>query len=207
MRMERRWNGKTAGERREVRRHRLITAARELYGQNGFHATGVRAVCQAAGLTERYFYENFENSEALLEAAYREQAADLVAHVRAADVPDAPPELRLRRMLAAYYGDMRDKPNSSRVFLIEIIGINPAIDKAFDEAVFALTEPILEVLDPQRIGPMATSAWSRRGISGGLLHIAIGWVTSDYSASLDDIIEAALPLCLLARPALPTQPV
>jgi AcrR family transcriptional regulator len=37
---------------------------------SGYRNTTVKAVCEAAGLTERYFYESFANSEALLVAAF-----------------------------------------------------------------------------------------------------------------------------------------
>jgi AcrR family transcriptional regulator len=55
--------------RRAQRREALIRAAIEVYGARGFRNATVKAVCEAAGLTERYFYESFANGEALLVAA------------------------------------------------------------------------------------------------------------------------------------------
>ena len=37
-----------------------------VYGERGYRNATVKAVCDSAGLTERYFYESFANSEALL---------------------------------------------------------------------------------------------------------------------------------------------
>ena len=53
-----------------ARRERLIEGAIRAYGELGYRNTTVKAVCEAAGLTERYFYESFANSEALLVAAF-----------------------------------------------------------------------------------------------------------------------------------------
>lgn len=37
----------------------------------GYRNATVKAVCEAAGLTERYFYESFSNSEELLVASFQ----------------------------------------------------------------------------------------------------------------------------------------
>src|SRR6478752_6322871 len=66
----RRFRGLSAEQRRSKRREQLIEAGLETYGKLGFHAVGVREICAAAHLTERYFYESFENREALFLAAY-----------------------------------------------------------------------------------------------------------------------------------------
>ena len=71
---KRRYRGSAVEERRAQRRQQLIDAAIEVYGSNGYRHSGVKQVCDAAGLTQRYFYESFGHSDELLIAAY-EQAA------------------------------------------------------------------------------------------------------------------------------------
>src|SRR6201988_5559819 len=66
----RNYAGLSADERRLAGRERLIEGAIRAYGELGYRNTTVKAVCEAAGLTERYFYESFANSEALLVAAF-----------------------------------------------------------------------------------------------------------------------------------------
>jgi AcrR family transcriptional regulator len=58
----RNYAGLSADERRLARRERLIEGAIRAYGELGYRNTTVKAVCEAAGLTERYFYESFANS-------------------------------------------------------------------------------------------------------------------------------------------------
>jgi AcrR family transcriptional regulator len=59
------------GEQREIaRRKRLIEAGFNLFGEIGYRETTVRKVCHEAGLTQRYFYESFENMEQLLIEVY-----------------------------------------------------------------------------------------------------------------------------------------
>lgn len=194
------YEGNTKDLRRLERRSRLIEAATCLYGRQGYRNTGVRAICQQAGLTERYFYESFVNSEALLEAAFEAAVAYLIAQIRMANDPSLPVDERGRRMLGAYYARIRDNPDAARVFLIEITGVSPTIDAVFERSLARFTELILDINDPHRVGPVAAEPLLRRGLAGGLLHIALAWLEAGYDRPLDDVVAAAAILCQLSRP-------
>ena len=195
------YGGQSAGERRAERRDRLIDAAIALYGVHGYRSTGVRAICQAAGLTERYFYESFVNSEALLAASFDRIVGTLIGRIRAAGDPALPVSDRARAMLAAYYGAIRDHPAAARVFLVEITGVSPTIDAAFERSLERLSELVLDTHDPRRRGAVAGDPLLRRGVAGGLLHIALAWIGDGFAAPVDRVVAAALPLCRLAEPA------
>ena len=62
------YGGISADDRRTDRRKKLLTAARQIWGASGVSEVTVRGVCSAAGLTTRYFYEQFANRDALLYA-------------------------------------------------------------------------------------------------------------------------------------------
>jgi AcrR family transcriptional regulator len=62
----RKWRGQEPDDRRAARRAALIEAGLQIMGTEGTAATTMRATCRQAGLTERYFYESFDNREALL---------------------------------------------------------------------------------------------------------------------------------------------
>ena len=72
----RRWTGIPAEERRAERRRLLIDTAFDLLGTEGTAGTTVRAVCQAAQLNPRYFYESFEDLDALIVAVYDRLVAE-----------------------------------------------------------------------------------------------------------------------------------
>ena len=61
------YGGKSAVERHEFRRRRLIEAARETIATHGVAAVTAEQVSQAAGLTKRYFYVSFASRETLLD--------------------------------------------------------------------------------------------------------------------------------------------
>lgn len=71
------YGGLSEPERVSERRERFLDAGLELFGTLGLRGTTVRALCKTAGLTERYFYESFADTEALFCAVYERQTAEL----------------------------------------------------------------------------------------------------------------------------------
>lgn len=71
---ERQWAGSSLADRQAERRRALLEAGLDLLGAEGGPAVGVRAVCRRARLTERYFYENFPDRDALVAAVFDEVA-------------------------------------------------------------------------------------------------------------------------------------
>lgn len=191
----RRYAGASAAERSSQRRERLIRAAIALYGERGYRQTTVIAVCRAAGLTPRYFYEAFAGSEALLLATLQEVSNYVAQHVAAAvvDVVGTPDE-RLRVLLTAYYQLLRDDPVSARVFLSEVSGVDQDVDALFARSTAAFADLIARTLDLAHVdGTIAPLV--QTGAMHGLLAIAREWVAENCAVSIDTVREAAEPLC------------
>src|SRR5258707_2057625 len=75
------YGGISAGERISARRAKLLDAGLVLFGTRGFAATSVKDVCRQAGLTDRYFYESFDDSETLFLAVFDALTDDLFRSV------------------------------------------------------------------------------------------------------------------------------
>ena len=71
-------------ESRELTRKRLLDAAERLFARNGFDATSVDDVAEAAGFSKGALYYNFESKDELLEALVERNIADLVMSLEAA---------------------------------------------------------------------------------------------------------------------------
>lgn len=195
------YRGTDAEARRADRRTRLIEAAIRRYGADGFARTGVQAVCREAGLTERYFYESFANSAALLAAAFEMAVTRLetwLEATNAASTAIADPEARLRRLIEAYYIALAADPAAARLFLVEIAGVGDETDRLFDTSLDRLTAPLMDLLDPHARGPAARDPLVRRGIAGALLQIALAWIQGGYARPAPEVATSALPFCRLA---------
>ena len=79
----------TRADRRARTREELVDAAERLFTKNGFHATSVDAVADAAGFTKGAVYSNFTSKEDLFFAVYERRVGrrveDMEAMFAAAD--------------------------------------------------------------------------------------------------------------------------
>lgn len=126
----RRYGGVSAEERRRERRERLLEAGLDLLGTRGYAQTTVSDVLDRAGLTSRYFYEHFENREALLVAVYDEVIArGYGASAEAMVRHDADPlAVSIPAQLDAFYEVVVDDPRLARVIFVEAVGVSPTME-------------------------------------------------------------------------------
>ena len=126
----RRYGGKTAAERRGERRERFIAAGLALFGTQGFAATTIEALCAAAHLNPRYFYESFATREALLGAVYERHVNTVAQAVLAAleSAPDDPVD-RLEIGLRAFLDLTLADPRAARVNYFEVVGVSRELEQ------------------------------------------------------------------------------
>lgn len=186
------YRGLSQDERRAERRSRLMAAAIAVYGERGYHQATVKAVCEQAGLTERYFYESFANSEALLIDSFNAVAYSVLGEItRAAEDAGRGRIARSRAMLHAYFAALQREPQSARVFLVEIRGVSRAVDLAFDGALRAIGREVARIAAP----PDAPhDELLQAGVVGGVIHIALRWIEDGYLPEIDAVADSALTL-------------
>ena len=153
----------------------IMQAALSVYGATGFRTASVKAVCNRAGLTERYFYESFANGEDLLKQCFLQVNRALIAQMRAAALDDgrAPLE-RVRAALLVYFQQIKDNPEGARVFLIEMASVSAETEALVSQSLDEFGVLLLEVLAAGR----PASPLLLRGVIGGGLHIARAWIAT-----------------------------
>ena len=195
------YRGIPQDERRAQRRSQLITAGIAVYGERGYRQATVKAVCEAAGLTERYFYESFANSEELLIACFNAVTCAVMEEIMAAARAAAPgPDARARAMLHAYFKALQREPRSARVFLVEIRGVSRAVDKAFDVALRKIGEEVGRAVEPPEV---VSDPLLQAGIVGGVIHIALRWIEDGYTPDIERVTDSGLRMgmgLMLERP-------
>jgi AcrR family transcriptional regulator len=123
---QRSYRGVSADVRIAGRRAKLLDAGLELFGTRGFAATGVKDVCREAGLTDRYFYESFEDSGALFLAIFDRLTDELFRSVAEAVIAaggDA--ERELRGAITVFVEALAADPRKSRVLFAEAAAAGP----------------------------------------------------------------------------------
>ena len=139
------WRGRNADERREIRRRQLIDAGIERFGTDGYASTSVKAICDEAGLTERYFYENFRDREALLKAVYEILIRDAaVAVLEKMNEVDGDADAMMKAGLATFARHVASNPKRARIQQLEVVGVSDRIEEVRRGAIHAFAARIAD---------------------------------------------------------------
>ena len=176
-----------------------MDTAIQVYGEKGFRNSSVKTVCNAAGLTERYFYEWFDNGEDLLQQCFQRVTSDLIKELRdTAQNARGGKRGRVRAALLTYLGHLKSNSPAARLFLMEIASISKETDALVAKSLDEFGGLLLDVMGRSRthnsLPPLLLS-----GVVGGGLHIARTWVLNGYCESIDEVADTLLRLYLLVR--------
>jgi AcrR family transcriptional regulator len=191
------YGGKTAEERRQERRLRLVEATVALLAEHGEPGTTMTAICARAGLTERYFYESFAHREDAMLAAL-DHVSELIAGAAVRVIEETPgsPEERVHAVMASF---------------VELVSRQPAVGLV--AVVHASATPRLRARRHELIGTFAdlvateaaqlygADAWpaDRARLHGvvyiaGLAELVASWLTGEVELSPEQLTETASDL-------------
>lgn len=125
--------GESQAERVARRRQQFLDAGLQVFGTTGYRTATVRQLCRQAELTDRYFYESFENTEDLLVAVYEREFDHLQQVVLAALADEAAlrdPMVAVERALNALF-EMASEPRVARVCWLEVLGVSARVDGVY----------------------------------------------------------------------------
>ncbi|MFI0960234.1 TetR/AcrR family transcriptional regulator [Streptomyces sp. NPDC021080] len=190
-----RYGGRTAEERQAERRRRFLDAGLQLFGAGpGYRSTTVAALCEAAGLSTRQFYETFHGLEDVLAALHLQvnDWAEEAALAALAEARDLPPAERATALFHAYAANVTSDPRRIRITFVEIIGVSARleeqrlarrarwVDFICGEAASAVARGEAVPRDHR----LAATAFI--GSVNGLLH---DWNAGWVDATLDEVVE------------------
>jgi AcrR family transcriptional regulator len=186
------YGGVSASERVAARRERLIDAAIELYGKDGYLATGVKDVCRQAGLTDRYFYESFANSGELFSAAFDRAAGDLLLSV-AQRVGQAPPvpDAQARAAIDTFVRALADDPRKARLLFAETASAGGAVERHVRATVRQFAALIAATARPHLPGavPDVVVEMGALSLVGAIASVMVEWLDGALDATIDDVIN------------------
>lgn len=113
------------------RRTRLIDAALELFGTQGYAATSIERLCTEANVSTRSFYEDMGSREALLIALVDRITKRAVARASETLAHNAndPLAKRVAEGFRAYLEVTCADRRSARVCYVEVVGVSPAVEE------------------------------------------------------------------------------
>jgi AcrR family transcriptional regulator len=200
--IRRRWRGVEPDVRQADRRQRLLDVALELLGTEGAGAVTVRGVCAGAGLHSRYFYENFDDVDALLVALFDDVASGALARAQAAGTAaGSDPREVLRASLAAMASFLTEDPRRIRLLVLEAVD-SPALNRRRHEVLHTIARLGEEAGYATYGPPPPGEEIARIGahlVAGGLAELFLAWLDGEFTVSLDRLIDDTVELIMAVQ--------
>ena len=189
------YGGESAAERLSRQRQTFMDAGLELFGTVGYRATTVRTLCKQAGLTDRYFYKTFSDTEDLLAAVYTESLDQIQAEVVAAINTAASQQLTAGQIdagLEAFFSAFENS-RMARVCWLEVLGVSPRIDALYTHRTQQFAELLLVL--GRAIQPNWSIAEEETRITGialvgAISQSALQWLLDDYRSPRAMLVSA-----------------
>ena len=187
------YGGLSEAERVVERRERLLDAGLEVFGTVGIRGATVRALCKAAGLTERYFYESFADTDTLFCAVYEKQTIEWQNYFLTR-LPQLPPDLegRIHTALHLYFDLMRNE-RLVRVLYIEGMAGSTQVNLMYHAARRREAETVAQLIRIDNPGVSATDEMLVQvalALNGATTAIAVQWMMGSYQTSQDLIVAS-----------------
>lgn len=184
-----RWSGVPLQDRQTLRREELLAAGVQLLGGAAGPALTVRAVCRAAGLTERYFYESFADRDEFVRAVYDDVCGTAMAALTTAETP--------REAVERFVTLMVDDPVRGRVLLIAPER-EPVLTKSGAEWMpnftALLQHKLTRITDPAKQAMVAT------GLVGALTALFTAYLNGRLPTTREQFIDYCVDM-LVSRAA------
>jgi AcrR family transcriptional regulator len=193
---KRRYAGLSEEERVQQRLQRFLAAGLEVFAEHGLRGASVRTLCRQAGLTERYFYAAFADTEALFCAVYEQQSQALQDHFVAA-ITDLQPELglktRIQTLLDQYFSLMQDE-KLVRILLLESrVGSQRVIDMHHDNirrySALAAAWMHQDYPDMKHSDTLITGV--AVAVIGACTSLVIDWMLDGYRLPREQVVDSA----------------
>jgi len=196
------YGGLTREERDAQRRQRLLDAATEIIGTQGYAATTIPGVCAASKVSTRHFYEIYPGKEDLFVDLYDRITADSYERVgeslRATEGESI--SRRVQAAVLAYLDPMLEDTRVARIAFVEIMGASPRIEKLRLDYRETLVEVVRsECTASVRRGEIVDRDWRFAALAlvGAVTAIVYDWALHQPRSSREELEAQLADLALV----------
>lgn len=188
----RKYGGRSAEERRTERRAALVSAGLEIWQEQGWAAVTMRGVCARAGLTDRYFYENFPDRDALLATVW-DQARDETLEMLAAvilPVTGEDPMIQLRSAIDVVVHHIANEPARAQIVFGDHAG-SAVLEQRRRETIQLASDLMIDLAKPFLRDPTDTTSLRMSVVLGigGFSELMLAWRSGLVDVDANQIID------------------
>lgn len=183
-----------------------MEAGVQLFGTRGYTNTSVKAICDEAGLTERYFYEAFPDREGLLIEIYREVIEDAYAKSSAAVAAADGLEAEIRDGVAAFSRAVCTDRRRARIQQIEVVGVSEELEEQRRDARSNFAEMISQRCLAAGVDAEAAGLDLRvlaLGLVGSVNETLVDFLSGRIDVDLDSLVDHQVAMFMGVTTILP----
>ncbi len=191
------YRGLSPSDRHAQRREQLLQAGLEVFGTEGYAKSSIRAVCAAASLNSRYFYESFTSREDLLYHVYKRTIREVASAVVKATAQQDTIQGQVEAGLRASWISTTEDRRKAKVIAVEVIGVSERLERLrrenrrwFADLLVQNSRLITGGGVEYRMDPVLTS----RSLMGAVVDMLGDWVNGEVDASVEEIVDHFIKL-------------
>lgn len=188
----RKYAGASAEERKAQRRERLIEAAFDVFGREGYRNATMRLICAQARLTERYFYEHFATTDDVFVAVHRRQSAIVSQRIMQAVMQQPADGMAPTRAgLRAFFEFIQEDRRRAQVLLVDAITSGMANPMNLKAKVSSYADMVRAGIK-QRYPDLQIKVDADlvvAGFVGMIIQTGSLWVQRDFDLSIDEVVD------------------
>ncbi len=186
------YRGQSPSARLADRRRRLLDAGLDSFGTVGYFGTSIEALCAAAQVSNRSFYEHFSSKEELLLAVYDELLGDVRAGVLEA-LSRRPLELTTgaRAGLHAFVEAVVEDDRKAHVVIAGLIGVSERCEQRRRQELRAFARVIadgIRTFDPE-IAAVRELPVLSMALVGATIEALIDWLSSARDVPIERVLD------------------
>ncbi|MFZ2526971.1 MAG: TetR/AcrR family transcriptional regulator [Rhodococcus sp. (in: high G+C Gram-positive bacteria)] len=196
----RRYGGRAGEERQADRRAQFIEAGLDLLGApDGEPTLSVRGVCKQSGLASRYFYESFDDRDALTGAVY-DHVVQQIAQSTLAAVAAAPRDERsiVHAAVANIVREIAEDPRMGRM-LFSVSQADPQLARRRLESARMFAGLVtMQAADFYQAESSSRLDLAAHFVVGGLAQALTSWLDATVVLTESEVVDACTELLFAA---------
>ncbi|ABO51282.1 transcriptional regulator, TetR family [Desulforamulus reducens MI-1] len=175
-------------EKLQSKKKEILTAAREVFAENSYQRTSIKAIAQKAKIATGTFYLYFRNKDALINMIVEEMFYELLESIRNERANFSDGFDKLQASMETCIKLFIKEKNMAKILLVQVPGVNNAFNAKLidiENELIKLTKEDLDELKSQGRIPNEDTFVSALAFVGSFRQVIINWLREGKPEDLE----------------------
>ncbi len=182
-------------EKLDLRKKEIIKAAREVFAENSYQGTSIKALAKKAKIATGTFYLYFSNKDALINMIVDEMFQELLKSIKNERAKFTDGFDKLKASMEACIKLFIKEKNMAKILLVQVPSVNNAFNAKLVEIeneLIKLTKEDLDELKSQGRLPGEDTLVSAMAFVGSFHQVIINWLREGKPENLEEAFETLM---------------